>query len=104
MTHLAHHPIVALAGQAVARVVRTFNNRFQAAKLCDLSDEQLKDIGLTRSDVRRVLARPLHTDPAPILNDLAHGAAAPLLKRQPGPANTGGLQAPASTRKPGIAA
>lgn len=89
MTHLAHHPIVALAGQTVARVLRIFKNRHQAAKLSALSDEQLKDIGLTRSDVRSALALPLRADLAPVLTDLAYGSSAAVSNCLPAAANSG---------------
>ena len=64
MAHLtAHHPLFAYSGQLVARVWRLFKNRQQANELAGLTDEQLKDIGLTRGDVRRALTLPLHSDP-----------------------------------------
>jgi uncharacterized protein YjiS (DUF1127 family) len=68
MTHPASTPFFALAGQMVARAWRVFNNRRQFAELKDWSDEQLKDIGLTRSDVRQALARPFYTDPTSLVN------------------------------------
>ncbi|GAB4518040.1 MAG: hypothetical protein Tsb0019_18010 [Roseibium sp.] len=52
----------------VARAWRVFNNRRQFAELKDWSDEQLKDVGLTRSDVRRALARPFYMDPTALVN------------------------------------
>ncbi|MEP2707010.1 MAG: DUF1127 domain-containing protein [Roseibium sp.] len=71
MTHTAHHPILALSGQLVARVWRLFANRQKAVELTSLTDEQLRDIGLTRGDVRRALTLPLHTDPTSHLKALA---------------------------------
>ncbi|MFD1695356.1 DUF1127 domain-containing protein [Roseibium aestuarii] len=50
------------------RQLRVFKNRRQAARLYDLSDAQLEDIGLTRGDVRRALGRSLLADPAPLLS------------------------------------
>ncbi len=73
MTHIAHHPIFALSGQLVASALRVFKNRRQVTELWTLSDEALKDIGLTRSDVRRARALPFHKDPAPFLNQMANG-------------------------------
>lgn len=73
MTHIAHHPIFALSGQLVARALRVFKNRRQVAQLWTLSDEALKDIGLTRSDVRRARALPLHKDPAFFLTQMTSG-------------------------------
>jgi len=68
MTHTASTPFFALAGQMVARAWRVFDNRRKFTELKYWSDEQLKDIGLTRSDVRRALARPFYTDPTSLLN------------------------------------
>jgi uncharacterized protein YjiS (DUF1127 family) len=73
MSHIAHHPIFALSGQLVARALRVFKNRRQMGKLSELSDAALKDIGLTRSDVRRAIALPVHTDPVPFLTQMANG-------------------------------
>lgn len=69
MTHTASTPFVALLGQMIARAWRVFNNRRQFAELKDWSDEQLKDIGLTRSDVRRALAQPFYADPTSLVNN-----------------------------------
>lgn len=63
MTHTASTPFFALTGQMVARAWRVFKNRRQFTELKDWSDEQLNDIGLTRSDVRRALAQPFYSDP-----------------------------------------
>ncbi len=67
MTHIANHPFFALFGQMVARAWRVFSNRRQFAELKHWSDEQLDDIGLSRSDVRRALAQPFYTDPTSLL-------------------------------------
>ncbi|WP_299810842.1 DUF1127 domain-containing protein [uncultured Roseibium sp.] len=63
MTHTTSTPSFALFGQMVARAWRVFNNRRQFAELQDWSDEQLKDVGLSRSDVRRAMAQPFYRDP-----------------------------------------
>lgn len=68
MTHTASTPVFALLGQMIARAWRVFDNRRQFAELKDWSDEQLKDIGLTRSDVRRALAQPFYADPTTLVN------------------------------------
>jgi uncharacterized protein YjiS (DUF1127 family) len=68
MSHTASTPFFAPFGQMVARAWRVFNNRRQFAELADWSDEQLKDIGLTRSDVRRAMALPFYTDPTSLVN------------------------------------
>jgi uncharacterized protein YjiS (DUF1127 family) len=47
--------------KAVAQRIR---NRRAVVRLLDLDDHALKDIGLTRCDVRRSLALPLREDPS----------------------------------------
>ena len=71
MTHTATTPFFALLGQLAARAWRVFNNRRQFAELKHWSDDQLKDIGLTRSDVRRALALPFYADPTSVLTGSA---------------------------------
>jgi len=68
MTHTASTPLFALFGQMIARAWRVFNNRRQFTELKDWSDDQLKDIGLTRSDVRRALAQPFYADPTTLVS------------------------------------
>ncbi|GAA0779074.1 DUF1127 domain-containing protein [Roseibium denhamense] len=63
MIQIANHPILALAGQLVARTWRVFQNRRQFLELKDMSDAQLRDIGLTRADVRRASSQPFYADP-----------------------------------------
>lgn len=50
---------------------RVFKNRRAVARLYELSDEQLKDIGLTRCDLAVARRRHLLTDLSPLLTDLA---------------------------------
>ncbi|MEM8700682.1 MAG: DUF1127 domain-containing protein [Pseudomonadota bacterium] len=69
MTHIASIPFVALLGQMAARAWRVFTNRRHVSELTHWSDEQLKDIGLTRSDVRRALAEPFYRDPTSVLSN-----------------------------------
>ncbi|MEM5581074.1 MULTISPECIES: DUF1127 domain-containing protein [unclassified Roseibium] len=71
MTHIASTPFFALTGQMAARVWRVFNNRRKFAELKTWSDEQLNDIGLTRSDVRRAMAQPFYRDPTSLLSGAA---------------------------------
>lgn len=71
MTHIASIPFVALFGQMAARAWRVFKNRRHVTELAYWSDEQLKDIGLTRSDVRRALALPFYRDPTSLLSNLS---------------------------------
>lgn len=61
------HKLVAL----VARVWRVHRNRRKTVHLSTLTDAQLKDIGLTRGDVRRALARPFLEDPSTLLTEWA---------------------------------
>jgi len=68
MTHIASIPFIAVFGQMAARAWSVFKNRRHVTELKDWSDEQLKDIGLTRSDVRRALAVPFYRDPTALLN------------------------------------
>jgi len=68
MTHTTSTPFFALSGQLVTRAWRVFKNRRQFAELRDWSDEQLKDIGLTRTEVYRALSLPFFTDPTSCMN------------------------------------
>jgi uncharacterized protein YjiS (DUF1127 family) len=101
MSHIAHHPIFALSGQLVARALRVFKNRHQMGKLSELSDAALKDIGLTRSDVRRAIALPVHTDPVPFLTQMANGHSIAALQPMPRAANEG-PKAPSLTIIPAL--
>lgn len=69
MTHTASTPFFALFGQTVARAWRVYKNRRHFAELRNWSDEQLKDIGLTRVDVRRALALPFYSDPSSLVSN-----------------------------------
>lgn len=55
----------------VARVWTVLKNRRQVNRLSHLTDEQLLDIGLTRSDVRSALQLPLSSDPSVVLRQAA---------------------------------
>lgn len=68
MSHSATSNLIASIGHLVATVWRAFKNRRQVTNLSTLSDGQLKDIGLTRGDVRRALQLPLFSDPSLVLN------------------------------------
>lgn len=54
--------LIARSAALLALAWRQFQNRRQINRLNELSDDQLKDIGLTRSDVRRVR----HAFPTPL--------------------------------------
>lgn len=83
MTALDHPTTHAPAGlpraaSAVARVfgglaglLRALRNRRQIGRLRDLSDHQLADIGLTRSDLVVAMHAPLGADPTTRLGTLA---------------------------------
>ncbi|WP_299484344.1 DUF1127 domain-containing protein [uncultured Roseibium sp.] len=74
MTHITSIPFVALFGQMTARAWRVFKNRRHVTELKFWTDEQLKDIGLTRSDVRRALAVPFYRDPTSLLSDAPYSS------------------------------
>ncbi len=60
-------------------VLRAIANRREITQLTHLDEHALKDIGLTRSDVRGALEVSLLDDPSRVLMDIAgaeHGAAA----------------------------
>ena len=63
----------------VASILRAIANRRDITQLTHLDDHALKDIGLTRSDVRGALEVSLFDDPSRVLMDIAgteHGASA----------------------------
>lgn len=59
--------------KGVVRLQTAMANRRAAKELLGWDDEALKDIGLTRSDVRGALETPLHTDPTHHLSLIAAG-------------------------------
>ncbi len=61
----------AILFRGVARVSRLLSNRIAVARLSDLDERALKDIGLTPSDVRAALALPLSFDPSEHLREVA---------------------------------
>lgn len=67
MTTFARYSLISALTRLIAAAWRGVSNRKQIAKLQDLTDSQLQDIGLTRGDVRQVLRMPLFTDPSPVL-------------------------------------
>jgi uncharacterized protein YjiS (DUF1127 family) len=65
---------MALAGIMLSAVKRMFvaiRNRRQVARLTDLDERTLKDIGLTRSEVMAALDQPLLRDPSMHLASVA---------------------------------
>jgi uncharacterized protein YjiS (DUF1127 family) len=64
-----------IALRAVSQTVAALKNRRQIARLADLDDRALKDIGLIRSDIDAALALPMNRDPSQHLQDVSgHGA------------------------------
>lgn len=51
--------------------VRVLINRRRLVELLEMNDHELRDIGLTRQDVKQVLRLPLSTDPSGALNEIA---------------------------------
>ncbi len=65
---------LALAGifmRSVKQALGALKSRREVARLNDLDDRALKDIGLVRSDVQAALAEPLFCDPSHHLIDVA---------------------------------
>lgn len=71
MTSFATTSQTATAWAMFARVFKLLGNRRQVKHLTSLTDEQLQDIGLTRSDVRSALRLPLSSDPSVVLSRTA---------------------------------
>lgn len=81
MTTLDHASHATLAGQhaafatraviAVANLLRAWKNRRAVYRLGELSDFELADIGLTRSDLSVAVALPFSADPTVHLGSLA---------------------------------
>lgn len=69
MYALALAPLISRLSGSVAKVWRAFRNRRQVAELTTWTDEQLRDIGLTRGDVRAAMGTPLFADPSVALVD-----------------------------------
>jgi uncharacterized protein YjiS (DUF1127 family) len=60
-----------VAGKPVAALLRALRHRREITRLAGLDDHQLKDIGLTRTDVNGALAVSLLDDPSHVLCDIA---------------------------------
>ncbi|KAF0230317.1 MAG: hypothetical protein FD175_1639 [Beijerinckiaceae bacterium] len=59
--------------KGVVRIQTAMANRRAAKELLTWDEQALKDIGLTRSDVRGALATSFHTDPTHSLSLIAAG-------------------------------
>ncbi len=67
--------------RAVARIRKRLGNRIAVARLSELDERGLKDIGLTPSDVRAALALPFGCDPSEHLSEVAGHKRARYLER-----------------------
>jgi uncharacterized protein YjiS (DUF1127 family) len=63
--------LVPAALQFAERTVRAWRNRKSVARLGELDDHLLADLGLTRRDVNLALAQPLFSDPSAELRRVA---------------------------------
>jgi uncharacterized protein YjiS (DUF1127 family) len=71
-TRIAARPALLVQGvNAVAKAFRAWRNRRQLYRLGELTDAELKDIGLTRSDLYVARAEPLGADPTLYLRAMA---------------------------------
>ena len=68
--HEAARPVVRLVN-AVANFLRAWKNRREFYRLGELSDAELSDIGLTRSDLTVAVDLPFGSDPTVHLGTLA---------------------------------
>lgn len=59
--------LLALLGRAIRRVAVAVKHRREVAMLAGLDERMLRDIGLTRSDLRDAYAEPLWRDPTDVL-------------------------------------
>ncbi|MBZ9676885.1 DUF1127 domain-containing protein [Mesorhizobium sp. ES1-1] len=55
----------------LARLLRAILNRRQVVAMLEMDEHELKDMGLSRQDVRQVLKLPLWLDPSSPLNEVA---------------------------------
>ncbi|MBO0345817.1 DUF1127 domain-containing protein [Roseibium sp. CAU 1637] len=87
MTDHANSSIFSMLLSGASSFFRVIKNRRQIARLHDLTDVQLEDIGLSRGDVRRALKLPLLQDPTAGLSLMAQqrrmGETAPATRTAP---------------------
>ena len=65
--------LVRAAAKRTGFVASILVNRWMAKQLCDFTDHELADIGLSRSDVREAFGGPLYADPSLRLATIARG-------------------------------
>ena len=68
--HEAAHPVAGVVN-AVTNFLRAWKNRREFYRLGEMSDTELADIGLTRSDLTVVVDLPFGSDPTAHLGTLA---------------------------------
>jgi len=64
---------VRVVAERTTAVAMALVNRWMVKQLCDFSDHELADIGLSRSDLHSAFDGPFHTDPSLKLSAIAHG-------------------------------
>lgn len=62
-------PALARAAQVLATAYRAWKNRREIYRLGEMSDFELADIGLTRSDLHVAISSPFGTDPTTLLRN-----------------------------------
>ena len=67
--------LVRAAAERTGFVAKIMVNRWMAKQLCDFTDHELADIGLSRSDLHVALDGPLYADPSLRLAAIARGNA-----------------------------
>lgn len=76
MTATARPAVTARVVQTAARLLRAWRNRRQFRRLREMSEYELLDIGLTRSDLQAAYRAPLAADPTSELRLIAEARAA----------------------------
>lgn len=91
MTTLDHHaslhaaPRQAWAVRAVnsiASLYRSWKNRREFMRLGEMTDAELADIGLRRTDLHAAVGLPFGADPTARLNAVVHGRQEEMVSRQ----------------------
>jgi len=57
-------PLVSRLRAGMAKLIRSYRNRRQAAELLSWDDRRLADIGITRTDVELAMGLPVSHDPS----------------------------------------